>query len=154
MHNFANLIWPDPFLVVKGAGHQTSSAFIYFIADLHKAWLTIMQYFGTLGFSHPLIKCFQISFLEGIAWHSKCIFWAVKLDERAVSYTNGRFSSGKTSNRQLFGHIYTHTHTNRCNQTHNPAAHRVTSNLMVPHNILDKMPPLNCHFLEINAMQI
>ena len=38
-------------------------------------------------------------------------FLVVKLAERAVGYTNGRFSISKTSNRQLFGHIHVYTHT-------------------------------------------
>ena len=41
-----------------------------------------------------LIECFQISFPEQIAWCS--LLLAVTLDEQAVDYTNGIFSSSKT----------------------------------------------------------
>ena len=68
-----------------------------------------------------LIECLQISFHEQIAWRIKPLL-AVKLGKQAVDYTNGRFSSGKTPNSPFFGHIYT----NRCDQTHNPAAHTRT----------------------------
>ena len=55
---------------------------------------------------------------------------AVKLDERAVDYTNGRFSDGKTPNSQFFVHIYIHTyihtHTHTYIQTQTDATKHIT----------------------------
>ena len=75
-------------------------------------WLTVIQFFGN-PFLVLLIECFQIFFLNKSPGVVNS-FWGVKLDERAVDYTNKRILSGKTTNSHFWPHnthiIYIHIH--------------------------------------------
>ena len=63
-----------------------------------------------LAFSRPINRMLPNFFPRTTSWHSKHLFLMVILNERAVGYTNRRFSSGKTSNRHFWPHIHVHIH--------------------------------------------
>ena len=89
---------------------------------------------------------------------------AVILNEQAVDYTNRRFSSGKTPNSQLFGHIYRQAHIHKLtrDQMHNPAAHMRTqgklttcrSMIHLAHTLLASFPGLIFYIILCHEVKI